>query len=345
MSTNQPPYVISSDSLQSSKGLLHQSSGVLQPMATNQPPRPQSQQQLLALSTGAALAGLDFWRLRFQLDEGAIPALQVVRHNPANITGQQDSDFAQLVAQSSDVMLMLAVAEFWATTRVEGSEWSSTGGIPPCTTSLEPPSGRSGLPAWQLTLPAISANVYEGSVAKVAGQIDPKRLPAALAQADAPQLWMALAMGMLDRADNLKQTCLVIDAVQAVVTVAVQRLKQKVRVPRPDHCKSFPMSKAIPLIRVPGFTAYPGGHAALMHALAVVLCHVTGYSPSSQPGLDAIAADVARNREAMGLHTDIDTATGTALGRAMGQWMVEAIHHPDYRPWGAICGAAAKEWL
>lgn len=345
MATNQPPYVISSDSLQSSKSLPLQTSGGPRPMATNQPPRPQSQQQLLALSSGAALAGLDFWRLRFQLDERAIPALQVVRHNPANITHQQRDDFKQLVTQSSDVMLMLAVAEFWATTRVAGSEWSSAGGVPQCTTSLEPSSGRSGLPAWQLSLPAISAKEYEDSVAAAAGQVDPKRQGAALAQADTPQLWMALAVGMLDRSESLKHTCLVIDAVQPVVTVAVQRLKQKILVPRPDDIKSFPLSKVTPLIRVPGFTAYPGGHAALMHALAVVLGHVTGCSQSVQSELDAIATDVAHNREAMGLHTAVDTATGTALGRAMGQWMVEAIHHPDYRPWGAICGAAAQEWL
>ena len=65
--------------------------------------------------------------------------------------------------------------------------------------------------------------------------------------------------------------------------------------------------------------------------------------PQSQ--LDALALEVAINRERAGLHTRLDTTAGTALGQQMAQWMIEAVEHPAFGPWSAVYAGAAAEWF
>ncbi len=313
-------------------------------MSTNQPPNQQMHQDLLALVSGTALTSSHSWHLRYQLEKRNIPSVKPTRVVQASVSAQQQSDLAQIGADSRDVLLMLATADFWATTRVNGMPWSADAGVSACAISLQPFTVTAASQAWSHTLPAVTAADYQASVVALHTKADGSVLELALAQTKTPQTWLALALGLGTDPDRYRYTCLVADAMQAVVTVAVQRLKHQMRVPRPDDLTKFPMSQVQARIEVPGFSAYPGGHATLMHALAVVLSHITGCSSGVRDAMHDIAGDVANNRVVMGLHTDIDTQAGEAFGRAFGQWMVDATAHPDYRPWAALVGAATAEW-
>lgn len=336
MSTDQPPRVPLVVSLA--------------PTSTDQPPHPQSQQQLQALSTGDALGTMDFWRIRLLMDQGAIPPVRVGARTPVVLTTEQEQQYALLSKKSPAVMLMLATADFWAATQVSGSAWSDIDGIATSSVSLVP---RSGPPThWVHTLPAVSKAAYLGSVTAVAatmGGAPGDILQQVKAQAGLPHLFLPIALGMADEGATepglaRPLTCAVVDLVHAVVSVAVHRLKHLLLVPRPDDNVAFPGNGVTPLIPVPGYTAYPSGHSALMSAMATVLSSVVGANSAQAAELQALASTIAKNRERAGLHTALDTEAGDQLGRALGGWMIDAVQHPAFGPWSALYAMASHEW-
>lgn len=315
--------------------------------STDQPPK-RSYQFLEALSTGQALGTLDFWRIRVLMEQGLISSVAVGRRTPHTETQQQKDEADKLARHSPDVMQTLATADFWACTRVSGAPWSTSGGIAASVMSLEP----RGAPAtpWKITLPAVGKAAYETSVMGVPTTMSgapPNILQQVLAQASLPHLFLPIALGMANSHADLRPfTCALVDVVHDVVNVAVHRLKHQLRVPRPDDktAAAFPFSTVVPLIPVPGYSAYPSGHSTLMFALATVLSDVVAANITQTDALHTLALAIARNRELAGLHTAVDTAAGDQLGRAIGSWMLQAAAHPEFGPWSGMYAMAAREW-
>jgi|GEM_PF-3478642 len=339
LSTDQPPFI-----LLASQGSGPGGVGLL---STDQPPKQQTQERLLALSSGAALAPLDFWRVRQMMDDGKVAQISAARSVAYPVTQEQRVELERLSEKSKDVVLMLATADLWAATRVSGTPWSATAGIAASSVSMVPPVSPPQ-PNWQHEIAAVTHADYLDSVMEVAatmGRAPPQTLQFVKAQAGMPHIYLPLALGMGDKPQAWPYTCLVIDAVQAVVTVAVHRLKHLLLVPRPDDKVAFPASGVEPLIPTPGYTAYPSGHAALMSALSTVLGSVVEADGGQQAQLDMLAFEVAVNRERAGLHSHLDTMAGMALGQKMAQWMIDAVDHPAFGPWSAVYAGAAAEWF
>ena len=339
MSTDQPPFI----SL-ASQGAIPATRDLL---STDQPPKQQTQERLQALGSGEALAPLDFWRVRQLLDAGDVTQISAARAAAYPTTPEQKDEIERLSEKSKDVILMLATADFWAATRVSGAAWSDTAGIAASSVSMVPPSNPPK-PAWRHDLAAVPRDDYLASLVELAqtmGKAPPNTPDLVRAQAGMPHIFLPLALGMHDAPKQWSRTCLVIDVVQAVVSVAVHRLKHLLLVPRPDDSIAFPGLSVKPLIPTPRYTAYPSGHAALMFALSTVLGSVVDAKGSQQAQLDALAYEIAINRERAGLHTHLDTMAGVTLGQEIARWMIDAVTHPAFGPWSAVYAAAANEWF
>jgi len=341
-STDQPPLVPMQST--ASAGAAGGSAGAT---STDQPPHSQTRQFLKALQTGDALSTLDFWRIRLLKEQGLIPQLTMARRLPLGTTAEQNNQAGWLKDKSFDVVQMLATADFWAATEVSGSAWTATGDTPTSQVKLVPRMGPAQA-AWAHTLQAVDAPAYLASVVGVASTMSGSpvnMLQQITAQAGLPHLFMPIALGMADeKAPQRRHTCAVVDVVHAVVNVAVHRLKHVLQVPRPHDKRAFPSTTVEPLIPVPGYTAYPSGHAALMFALATVLGKLVAADVTQQAHLEVLASSIATNREHAGLHTALDTQAGRDLGHAMGRWMIEAVDHPAFGPWSALYVTAANEW-
>lgn len=321
LSTDQPPLV------------------PLSVTSTDQPPSQQTQRYLLALKTGAALATPDFWQVRQLMDEGQIEPVRASRQKPYQATPQQQANKRLLTQHSPDVMVMLAAGDFWAATRLTGAAWTAGAGIPSSSLSIEP-LGHHGFEP-------VSATDYTASVARVPDTMNKAPLnirQLVTAQSNVPFLFLPIALGMADDPGAYPHSCLLVDCVHAVVNVAVHRLKHRLLVPRPYDEDAFPNNGVSPLIRKPGYTAYPSGHATLMFALATVLAEVIEAEALQRGQLESLAAEIATNRERAGLHTELDTRAGRDLGRAIGGWMVAAAAHSEFGPWSAIYASACAEW-
>lgn len=338
MSTNIPPQVVNAYTLKRSAGSNDAAAGI---QSTNQPPAAQTQALLAALADGAALASGDFWRLLSLLDLGDVRS--VPRGSPPpvepdpEVVQERADELSRLRGQSPDVLLMLLAARAWG--RLQPStagRWDAQVGAP----ALRIADGKTEV----VNVAARPAAAYLASVNAVAKQLDPspQARHVALSQVDAPFLWLPLCLGMHRSPSKFPLSSLLVDATHAVVNVQVQRLKDDARVPRPDQLTG-PGAGFKPLIRVPGFTAYPGGHAALMHALAAVLATASGCDAAARGELEAQADKVALLRERMGLHCAEDTAAGRAIGQALGAWLCGLADGAD-PVWAAVMHGARQEW-
>jgi membrane-associated phospholipid phosphatase len=154
-------------------------------------------------------------------------------------------------------------------------------------------------------------------------------------------------MGMIAKtaARKADATCLLVDVIVQVVTDVCLAVKGLLQVPRP--CDSWGhYGKHVPaLVPVPAFTAYPGGHAAVMAALLWFVADVTGAKPDEVDKLSLLGARIAGNRESAGLHIPSDTAAGWALGTHVARCLREmAKPGGQYKNWNAVFEAACSEW-
>lgn len=122
------------------------------------------------------------------------------------------------------------------------------------------------------------------------------------------------------------------------------QLKHLLQVPRPTELlQTMPMppSALKPLMAVPEYRSFPGGHAALASALATVLAHLV---PSSSATLTTLADRIAQNRVKMGFHTETDTRKGHELGVALGNHLLSGATATDCPLWAAVLQLAGEEF-
>jgi hypothetical protein len=96
------------------------------------------------------------------------------------------------------------------------------------------------------------------------------------------------------------------------------------------------------MIQVPGYSAYPSGHATESSMVAHLLLELTGQRSSSplKTQMVELADRIAAHRVTAGLHFPIDSAAGFYLGRALAGYLA-ALATPG-RTWqGAAFDGAA----
>lgn len=326
-STTQPPY---------------QSKFRLDILSTTQPPS-STQGRLVEMSSGHGLVGL--------IRKG-LKAIRGTAHMPTLPGGpvQKGPSAPPSMGSSGDVFGMLAADDFLEKMSVSAAgAWDSGGGVPVAALSLKF-VGAGGTPTTRThTLAAHTAAAYGASVCCVTktmakGDSD---VDVISFEAPAPTLAMALALHMDTGAGTSSYpyayTALLIDVVVEVVTAPTHRLKHLLQVPRPTA--GVWGAEVAAIIPVPGYTAYPSGHATVCAAAAVVLGAVVKDRAAKGQKLMRLAEEIGLNRERAGLHTKLDTDAGIALGTDIGNWMVEAFDHESAFPtWRQLFTAATAEW-
>lgn len=78
------------------------------------------------------------------------------------------------------------------------------------------------------------------------------------------------------------------------------------------------------MIPVPGFSAFPSGHATESRMFADVMMALLGQSAASPLNnqLDRLAKRIAENRVVAGLHFTLDSTAGVTLGAGLASWFV-----------------------
>lgn len=275
--------------------------------------------------------------------ESSLQKQQLRRTSPYQGTPEQTRAWDEIQAFSDDVMVILPSAEFGQALRVTGSAWAG-GDIPPGEVALEfGPEGSKQRRSH--STPLILAASYTASLQALKDRPPANALEVArMKGADAmPQLLIGLLLGLRGTQDKYPYTCALIDVISTVASVAVQRLKHCLRVPRPDDAHfGLGLTPALP---VPKYSAFPAGHATVCAAVVTVLIKVGEADAAQTASLEALVAEIAEDRERAGLHCGIDNREGLALGRSIGAWMLLAVAEPTtFGTWSALFMKAAQEW-
>ncbi len=148
----------------------------------------------------------------------------------------------------------------------------------------------------------------------------------------------ALGLQTTSPPNKVRRVGALIDIVSGVTLDVVLRLKNRIQVPRPWELISFS-----PLIDPPKHSSFPGGHAAIAHAVATVLKHLLGDTTAA---LTALADADGERRVQAGLHTAFDTSQGKALGIAIGSFMINAFveRSSPYVQWPALLAMVSQDW-
>lgn len=314
-------------------------------LSTTEPPRSSTKQMLAELASDGVPLTSQLWRLR-QLLALEVPARITVPRRPAyQSTPEQRDELARMRARSADVMLTLAATPLLARTAVTAAgAWDPLVGIPASSLQFD----LNGTQTFDLA--AVAHGAYRASVSDVAQTMANAPAGSQLiieAQAPSPVLFLATALRLHRRGVGAyASTCAVMDVVVAWVTVTVHLLKHALAVPRPHD---FPGPPAIdPTIPVPGYAAYPSGHAAVCHAARTVLADLLKAGTPAAQALEALADGIALNRERAGLHCAADSAAGKTIGVQLGQWLLAAVAASSaggaLLSLSALFAAAASEW-
>jgi hypothetical protein len=312
-------------------------------MSTTEPPRKNTQSQLRAMAGREGSLPSSLTSIFVLRETGGIDPIPVPNPRSFTKSSAQAAEWLRLKGSSADVMHMLAAANLSGRTTVTANEWDptpGTGSIPASSVSL------TGLGLTH-NMALVSRTSYDASINQIATTMANAPLGTPLrvrAQSAHPYLSFAIALGMDTDPDRYEVTAMVMDIVCGWVSVTVQQLKHRQRVPRAyDAPFNLPI---LPLTAKPQFTAYPGGHGAIGYALADVLTEVTGAQLAEQAKLRDLASKITINRERAGLHCEIDSDTGRDLGQAMAGWATGAtvLASPDMPYWSALFAEAAKEW-
>jgi hypothetical protein len=277
------------------------------------------------------------------------PRLNPRRPRGPALTPQQDLELKRLV-QSADVATLVATAPFWQVTRVSAAAWLDAVGVSGGEIQLDLAS-LGARAAWSWTLPAVSATEYRAAASQVPARqegsdlADPMTQLRLMAAADYPHLLLADALGITDQPDAYPYTCQLLDIAAAVSAVTVHRVKHLIQAPRPG---SLVAGVAVNdhVIPLPGYSAYPGGHAMFCGLLSNLLPSLTGCEPAQALDLRRRAIQIAEDREIAGLHSAIDTHAGHEAGLSLGDWLVEVAAEGAALPsWAAVFAAASAEWV
>lgn len=181
--------------------------------------------------------------------------------------------------------------------------------------------------------------------ASEAVRTDPTRIRQIKIQEEAPYVGLLVALNVLNVRPWPEFTLLLTDIVVFFLAAITHRLKFQLAVPRPYETEMGGPTNT--LIDKPAYESFPGGHAAGMAALAEVLIAVTGASEAEANRFRPMAKLIACDRERAGIHTCLDTDSGLALGKAMGEGLVKLGRAPwggGPMGWQALFMAAQLEW-
>ncbi len=228
------------------------------------------------------------------------------------------------------------------------SVWADAVGVGPSTVTLKLGAAKAN----PIAIRIAGAKVADIQAAVARMATDSSRLDEMLIQADLPQMYLVYGSGvdqrLLRKPKDFNWTCAAIDAVLSLSAMIVKVLKDRLKVPRPlfvpEPAGGWAKCVPQPLLDMPVYQSYPGGHATVMHALHIVLTDITGASTAQAATFEQLTDRIVLNRELAGLHTSVDTQVGKALGTALAKALLKAVGDPAYPIWSAICTQARGEW-
>lgn len=268
------------------------------------------------------------------------PDIALKRRNAYVPTPGQDGAARRVVDLSADADLAIAYLEIVQAVHAIAPLYDESRGIGEGALRFLPPPG-SRLAPGVVPVKSVRAADYKNALGDAADRITQDPLTKLLIALEAldPFVAFAVAIGLHRDPSALGRTALVLDVVANVTAPLIQRLKHHIGSPRPD------LGRKQPVVPVPKYAGYPGGHAFVCSALAEVLAGLTDADRAQVDALHRLAHDIAVRRELAGLHCTFDTDEGLYLGRALGRWMVMAADDPDAFPaWSAVFSQAACEW-
>ena len=351
--------------IQDIKGVIQSVLGRVDARSTKIPPKTKF---FSALATAAALkevyatGTLDDFIAAFTTAYGSDPGLAVAslylatsgprpaagspRRSSALPSTGNDTDELKRLKASDDVAAIITAGPFWQGQAVSGQLWKDTRGSANNEIRIQLPGVSAPWTSGPMSFSssdyvnAAQAVVPKQSGGKI-GDVDVRlRI---LAAADYPQLMLAQELGMLSRARELEHTSEIIDAATSICVVAIQQLKHLVQAPRPAV---LAMGVQFPTNIDPQYTAFPGGHAAVCGMQASLLASLSGAGRGVTDSLEAIARQIAEDRELAGLHSAIDTTFGLDLGKSLGRWLAQLSNDPAAPiSWAARFKAATEEWV
>ncbi len=226
-----------------------------------------------------------------------------------------------------------------------GALWNDQTGVGPSTVTLYR-GGATQKVFETIEIPGASLETIQDSIFHM--RTDPQRLEQIELQVKFPHVYLAAALSadarVLAEPNLVNWTCQAINCVGWFATALVIDLKCDLLVPRP---RVISKEAPRPIIAMPDYSSYPGGHAAFLAALYVVLMDITGANPTQALQFRGLPERIAENRERAGLHTRVDTRAGwefgTALGQAMLRW-VNVNDDPNDIDWAVIYKSAKAEW-
>ena len=235
---------------------------------------------------------------------------------PGSITKYVAEDLDQAAAYekwSFDVRMSLLVVEFlgkvtleFDTAKHEASVKAMVNGTLSTIIVLTAPSvaeindGASGLNSTQDRHPADSADI-----------------DLLVAQNEGIDAFMLRCAGAVPELHGAKYE--LARATSILVNLVCLRLKHAFAVKRPSELDT----SIVPMLPVPGHASFPGGHATMASALALVVAATVKGAPYK--ALKTLAEQIALNRVRAGLHYQLDSDAGHRLGEALGAYLVATL--------------------
>lgn len=153
---------------------------------------------------------------------------------------------------------------------------------------------------------------------------DSATIDALVAQNEGIDGFMLQCVGAVPERDAAKYE--LARAVSILVNLVCLRLKHAFAVGRPSTLDSG----IVPMLPVPGHGSFPGGHANMASALAVVVAAITEGTPYAE--LKAVAGEIALNRVRAGLHYQLDSDAGHLLGEKLGAYLLATMASDAGKP-------------
>jgi hypothetical protein len=133
------------------------------------------------------------------------------------------------------------------------------------------------------------------------------------------------------------------DVLELVLASPLYEAKLHFNVDRPSK---HPDGATIqPVVPIPRHQSFPSGHASYSWALVELVMAILRFNPAQEEYLRALAERITLNRQAAGLHTQLDSDAGRQLGESIGRWLGAAAYDiKNYPKWAALAGRAQASW-
>ena len=265
----------------------------------------------------------------------------------AALTSDEQARASNLARLSEDDVRNRIVCSLWKRTSCKalpGAGWDSKMGVGPSVVTLFRDAAQTK-PVETIEIPGVPLETIQDSILHM--RTDPSRWPQMDLQVTYPHVYLAAALSLDERVRKLKESevswsCHVINCVGLFATLNALAIKDVLKVPRPRDIVS---TAPLPIIDVPDYSAYPGGHATFLAALHVILVDITGATPTQAGRFRGLSDRIAENRELAGLHTRLDTRAGQEFGTALAQAMLRWMDQIDDIEWGIVYKCAKAEWI